>query len=106
MTFFWFDRMKFSKNHLVRALKSFRSRFLLCHDLFLYFINYFCHRSYLKRCQLKLAESFVIKFNKQGTSMEGSIILELQNRVTHYDVTNRVTNSKYFFLIFRVSNSV
>ena len=31
-----------------------------------------------------------------------SIIPELQNRVTHYDATNRVTNSKMFFsLIFR-----
>ena len=38
----------------------------------------------------------------------GSIISEVQNRVTHYDVTNRVTNSKicFFFLIFRVSNSI
>ena len=36
-----------------------------------------------------------------------SIIPELRNRVTHYDVTNRVTNSKIlFFLIFRVSNSM
>ena len=25
----------------------------------------------------------------------GSIIPELQNRVTHYDVTNRVTNAKF-----------
>ena len=25
---------------------------------------------------------------------KGSIIPELQNRVTHYDATNRVTNSK------------
>ena len=34
-----------------------------------------------------------------------SIIPELQNRITHYDVTNRVTNSKIlYFLIFRVSN--
>ena len=34
----------------------------------------------------------------------GSIISELQNRVTkpgwHYDVTNRVTNSKIFFFWF------
>ena len=31
----------------------------------------------------------------------------LQNRVTHYGVTNRVTNSKILkFLIFRVSNSM
>ena len=37
----------------------------------------------------------------------GSVIPELQNRVTHYDVTNRVTNSKIlFFKIFRVSNSM
>ena len=36
-----------------------------------------------------------------------SIIPELQNRVTHYDITNRVANSKkIFFLIFRVSNSM
>ena len=35
----------------------------------------------------------------------GSITPELQNRVTHYDVTNRVINSKiFFFLIFRVSD--
>ena len=35
----------------------------------------------------------------------GSIIPELQNQVTHYDVTNQVTNSKIlFFQIFRVSN--
>ena len=35
----------------------------------------------------------------------GSIIPELQNQVTHYDVTNQVTNSKIlFFKIFRVSN--
>ena len=27
----------------------------------------------------------------------GSIIFELQNRVTHYDVANGVTNSKFFF---------
>ena len=32
-----------------------------------------------------------------------SIIPELQNRVTHYDVKNRVTNSKFFFfLIFEL----
>ena len=33
-----------------------------------------------------------------------SIIPELQNRVTHYDVTNRVTNSKIllFFLFFEL----
>ena len=38
---------------------------------------------------------------------KGSIISELQNRVTHYDITNRVTNSKtLFFLIFRVRNSM
>ena len=35
----------------------------------------------------------------------GSIIPELQNRVKHYDVTNRVTNAKFFFF-FRVSNSM
>ena len=36
----------------------------------------------------------------------GSLILELQNRVTYCDVTNQVTNSKilFFFLIFQVSN--
>ena len=35
---------------------------------------------------------------------KGSIIPELQNRVTHYDVINRVTNSKVlFFLIFSKS---
>ena len=37
----------------------------------------------------------------------GSIILELQNRVAHYDVTNLVTNSKnLIFLIFWVINSM
>ena len=37
--------------------------------------------------------------------IKGSIIPELQNRVTHHDVTNRVTNSKVLFLsIFRVSS--
>ena len=35
------------------------------------------------------------------------MIPELQNRVAHYDVTNRVTNSKILsFLIFRVNNSM
>ena len=29
-----------------------------------------------------------------------SIIPELQNRVTHYDVTNRVTNSKILFFLY------
>ena len=28
-----------------------------------------------------------------------------QNRVIHYDVTNRVTNSEFLFLISRASNS-
>ena len=30
--------------------------------------------------------------------MMGSIITELQNRVTHYDVPNQVTNSKTLFV--------
>ena len=29
-----------------------------------------------------------------------SIIPELQNRVTHYDATNRVTNSKILFFLY------
>ena len=37
----------------------------------------------------------------------GSLIPELQNRVTHYDVANQVTNSKTLFLkIFWVTNSM
>ena len=37
----------------------------------------------------------------------GSIIPELQNRVTHYDVKSRVTTSKIlFFEIFRFSTSM
>ena len=36
----------------------------------------------------------------------GSIIPESQNRVMHYDVTKWVTNSKFFFLILRVNNSL
>ena len=36
-----------------------------------------------------------------------SINPELQNRVTHYEVTNRVTNSKIsFFKMSQVSNSM
>ena len=31
---------------------------------------------------------------------KGAIISELQNRVTHYDVTNRVTNSKIFLFFY------
>ena len=39
--------------------------------------------------------------------MRGPIVLKLQNRVTHYDVTNQVTNSEILlFLIIRVSNSI
>ena len=35
------------------------------------------------------------------------VISELQNRVAHYDVTDRVTNSKILlFLIFRISKSM
>ena len=40
----------------------------------------------------------------RNSALWGSIIPELQNQVTHCDVTNRVTNSK--ILIFRVSNSM
>ena len=37
----------------------------------------------------------------------GSIIPKLENRVTHYNVINRVTNSTILiFLIFRVRNSI
>ena len=36
-----------------------------------------------------------------------TVISELQNRVAHYDVTDRVTNSKILlFLIFRISKSM
>ena len=30
----------------------------------------------------------------------GSITTELQNKVTHYDVANRVTNSKIWLFLF------
>ena len=43
---------------------------------------------------------------KNCIATKRSIIPELQNRDTDYDVINRVTNSKFFFLIFRVSNSM
>ena len=40
----------------------------------------------------------------------GSVIPELQNQIIKpsytYDVTSRVTNSKFFLKIFRVSNSM
>ena len=32
----------------------------------------------------------------------GSVIPQLQNQVMHYDVTNRVTNSKFFKKIFEL----
>ena len=35
----------------------------------------------------------------------GSKIPELQNRVTHYDVINRVTNSNFFLLLFLWDNN-
>ena len=44
------------------------------------------------------AHTFLIWWHKlDHVSTMGSIIYELQNRVTHYDVTNWVTNS---FLLF------
>ena len=44
------------------------------------------------------AHTFLIWWHKSDhVSTMRSIIHELQNRVTHYDVTNRVTNS---FLLF------
>ena len=33
---------------------------------------------------------------------EGPIIINLQNRVTHYDVKNGVGNSKMFFWLFEL----
>ena len=36
---------------------------------------------------------------KDDIGILGSIIPKLQNRVTHYDVTNRVANSKIFFFL-------
>ena len=37
--------------------------------------------------------------NENNQESQGSIIPELQNRVTHYDVTSRVANSKIFFFL-------
>ena len=45
---------------------------------------------------------FLIKKIYAKAILWRSIIPELQNRVTHYDVTTRDTNSKDSFLIFRV----
>ena len=38
--------------------------------------------------------------NENNQESQASIIPELQNRVTHYDVTSRVTNSKILLFFF------
>ena len=56
-------------------------------------------------CHLKLSVSVYIP--QYTLSNPGSIIPELQNRITHYDVANRVTNSEIlYFLIFWVGYSM
>ena len=42
------------------------------------------------------------KIDKITYSKTGSIIPELQNRITHYHVTNPVTKSRFFVLFFEL----
>ena len=64
ITPFWFSTMKFSKNHLVSAQKSFQSRFFILSRSFpiLYKL--------LSGSVENITESFMNKLKKKGPSME------------------------------------
>ena len=73
MTILWFNTLKFSKHHSVRALKSFRNSYFIMSPSFPILYKLLWSALILKQVSVKNnTASLINKLNKRGPSMKSS----------------------------------